>query len=207
MEKIKFKALTYDDVLLLPRYSDFTPKEASLRTNLTREISLNLPIISAAMDTVTESSMAIEIAKLGGIGVIHRNLDIKKQILEIKKVFYKTPHSMWRFYGYYGGLNTIGNLSTYGMYGDDSTFEVIPPWQNKLQAMAYEDAIWTRNSHYSYELKNNNLKYGGHEGLIKNGFYEYLILLNDKKYDLNKYSLNKICKNFKIYKLASDNTN
>ncbi len=60
---------------------------------------------------------------------------------------------------------------------------------------------------YKYELKNNNLKYGGHEGLIKNGFYEYLILLNDKKYDLNKYSLNKICKNFKIYKLASDNTN
>ena len=76
----------------------------------------------------------------------------------IKQVFYKTPHAMWRFYGYYGGMNSVGNLSTYGMFADDSTFEVIPPWQNKLQAMAYEDAIYTRNSHYSFELKNNNLK-------------------------------------------------
>jgi hypothetical protein len=78
--------------------------------------------------------------------------------IEIKKVYYKTPHAMWRFYGYYGGLNTVGNLSTYGMYADDSTWEVIPPWHNKLQAMAYEDAIYTRNSHYSYELKNNKLR-------------------------------------------------
>ena len=80
-----------------------------------------------------------------------------KRIL-IKRVFYKTPHSMWRFYGYYGGLNTVGNLSTYGMYADDSTFEVIPAWQNKMQAMAYEDAIYTRNSHYSYEIKNNKIR-------------------------------------------------
>ena len=76
----------------------------------------------------------------------------------IRRVFYKTPHAMWRFFGYYGGINAIGNLSTYGMYADDSTFEVIPPWQNKLQSMAYEDAIYTRNSHYSYEIKNNNLR-------------------------------------------------
>jgi hypothetical protein len=76
----------------------------------------------------------------------------------VRRVFYKTPHSMWRFFGYYGGINAIGNLSTYGMYADDSTFEVIPPWQNKLQSMAYEDAIYTRNSHYSYEIKNNNLR-------------------------------------------------
>jgi hypothetical protein len=76
----------------------------------------------------------------------------------IKEIFYKTPHAMWRFYGYYGGLNSVGNLSTYGMFADDSTFEVIPPWQNKLQAMAYEDAIYTRNSHYSYEIKNNKLR-------------------------------------------------
>jgi hypothetical protein len=78
--------------------------------------------------------------------------------VEVKKVYYKTPHAMWRFYGYYGGINTVGNLSTYGMYADDSTFEVIAPWHNKLQAMAYEDAIYTRNSHYSFELKNNRLR-------------------------------------------------
>ena len=72
-----------------------------------------------------------------------------------RKVFYKTPNSMWRFFGYYGGLNAIGNLSSYGQYADDSTFEVIPTWHNKLQAMAYETAIYTRNSHFSYEIKNN----------------------------------------------------
>jgi len=76
----------------------------------------------------------------------------------IRRVYYKTPHSMWRFYGYYGGLNAVGNLSTYGMYADDSTFEVVPVWQNKMQSMAYEDAIYTRNSHYSYEIKNNIIR-------------------------------------------------
>ena len=76
----------------------------------------------------------------------------------IKNVFYKTPHAMWRFYGYYGGLNVVGNLSNYGQWSDDSTFEVIPPWQNKMQATAFEDAIYTRNSHYSYEIKNNKLR-------------------------------------------------
>ncbi len=76
----------------------------------------------------------------------------------IRKVFYKTPHAMWRFYGYYGGLNTVGNLSYYGQYADDSTFEVIPVWQNKSQAMAFEDAIYTRISHFSYEIKDNKLR-------------------------------------------------
>ena len=76
----------------------------------------------------------------------------------IRKVFYKTPQAMWRFYGYYGGLNTVGNLSYYGQYADDSTFEVIPVWQNKSQAMAFEDAIYTRLSHFSYEIKNNKLR-------------------------------------------------
>ena len=76
----------------------------------------------------------------------------------IRKVFYKTPNAMWRFYGYYGGLNTVGNLSYYGQYSDDSTFELIPTWQNKSQAMAFEDAIYTRVSHFSYEIKNNMLR-------------------------------------------------
>jgi len=78
--------------------------------------------------------------------------------ITIRRVYYKTPHAMWRFYGYYGGLNSVGNLSTYGMYADDSTFEVIPPYQNKMQAMAYEDAIYTRNSHYSYQIRNNKIR-------------------------------------------------
>ena len=59
--------------------------------------------------------------------------------VKIHRVFYKTPGAMWRFYGYYGGLNVVGNLNYYGQYADDTTFEIIPAWQNKLQAMAYED--------------------------------------------------------------------
>ena len=78
--------------------------------------------------------------------------------ITIRKVYYKTPRSMWRFFAYYGGLNVIGNLSTYGQYADDSTFEVIPTWQNKLQATMYEDSLYTRISHYSYEVINNKLR-------------------------------------------------
>ena len=85
MDPIK-EALTYDDVLLAPKYSEILPSETKTETKLSNNLSLKIPIISSAMDTVTESSMAIQIAKLGGIGVIHRNLKIKNQILEIKKV-------------------------------------------------------------------------------------------------------------------------
>lgn len=76
----------------------------------------------------------------------------------ITKVYYKTPRAMWRFYGYYGGLNVIGNMNTYGQFSDDSTFEVVPTWQNKMQAMAYEDSIFTRTSLYSFEIINNKLR-------------------------------------------------
>jgi len=78
--------------------------------------------------------------------------------INITKVYYKTPQAMWRFYGYYGGINTVGNMASYGQYTDDSTFDIVPVWQNKAQAMAFEDAIYTRNSHYSYEIKNNKLR-------------------------------------------------
>ncbi len=78
--------------------------------------------------------------------------------VNIKKVYFKSPAASWNFYGYFGGLNVVGNLSTYGQYADDSTFEIIPAWQNKLQAMAYEDAIKTRISDWSYQLRNNKLR-------------------------------------------------
>ena len=83
---------------------------------------------------------------------------VKDKRLTIRKVFFKTPRAMWRFYGYYGGFSVVGNMRTYGQYADDSTFEIVPTWQNKLQAMAYEDALWTRVSHYSYEIKDNMLR-------------------------------------------------
>ena len=78
--------------------------------------------------------------------------------VQIKKVFYKSNHAMWRFFGYYGGVNTVGNLSNYGMYADDTTFELIPSWHNRLQAMTFEDNIYVRISHYSYEIKNNKIR-------------------------------------------------
>jgi len=84
--------------------------------------------------------------------------EIGDKRINITRVYYKTPHAMWRFYGYYGGINTVGNMASYGQWADDSTFEIIPTWQNKSQAMAFEDAIYTRNSHYSYEIKNNRLR-------------------------------------------------
>ena len=86
MEKLKHKALTFDDVLLLPRYSDFLPSEADISSNLTEKISLKTPLLSAAMDTVTESKMAISLAEAGGIGVIHKNNSIEKQAREVKFV-------------------------------------------------------------------------------------------------------------------------
>ena len=86
MDKLKHKALTFDDVLLLPRYSDFLPSEADISSNLTENITLKMPLLSAAMDTVTESKMAISLAEAGGIGVIHKNNSIEKQASEVKSV-------------------------------------------------------------------------------------------------------------------------
>ena len=80
------EGLTFDDILLVPGYSEVLPKDVELKSMFTRNISLNTPIISAAMDTVTESSLAIAIAQSGGIGVIHKNMSIAEQALEVRKV-------------------------------------------------------------------------------------------------------------------------
>jgi IMP dehydrogenase len=80
------KALTFDDVLLVPAYSDILPKDTSLKTRLTRNITLNIPLLSAAMDTVTEARLAIAMAQEGGIGIVHKNLTPKEQAREVAKV-------------------------------------------------------------------------------------------------------------------------
>ena len=84
--RILYDALTFDDVLLVPDYSDILPKDVNLSTRLTRNIQLNIPVVSAAMDTVTESRLAIAMAQLGGIGVIHKNMSIEDQCAEVLKV-------------------------------------------------------------------------------------------------------------------------
>ena len=78
--------------------------------------------------------------------------------IKIRQVYYLTPRQMWRFYGYYGGLNVVGDFHNYGQYADDSSFNVIPAWHNKLQAIAFEDHLYTRTSHYSYEIIDNKLR-------------------------------------------------
>lgn len=86
MEKIVGTGLTFDDVLLLPAYSEVLPDQVDLKTRLTPEIELNIPLLSAAMDTVTEARMAISMARAGGVGVIHKNMTIERQRLEVEKV-------------------------------------------------------------------------------------------------------------------------
>ena len=86
MLHLENQALTFDDVLLLPEYSEVLPKDVDLKTRLTKKIQLNIPLLSAAMDTVTESRMAIALSELGGMGIIHKNLSIEAQSGEVRKV-------------------------------------------------------------------------------------------------------------------------
>ncbi len=86
MEKVIGQALTFDDVLLLPDYSEVLPDSVDVSTQLTPEISLNIPLISAAMDTVTEARMAISMARHGGVGVVHKNISVREQVREVDKV-------------------------------------------------------------------------------------------------------------------------
>ena len=123
------------------------------------------PIYSASFDTVTDiqdydlQEIISAASTADANNPFYNKLGTyADQRVTVRKVYYKTPNAMWRFYGYYGGLNTVGNLSYYGQYSDDSTFELIPAWQNKAQAMAFEDSIYTRTSHFSYEIKNNMIR-------------------------------------------------
>tara|TARA_Y100000310_G_scaffold295155_1_gene326224 strand:+ start:453 stop:1706 length:1254 start_codon:yes stop_codon:yes gene_type:complete len=117
----------------------------------------NSTVYSASFDVVPGVQDYNLQTIIAGSGSSFEGLVDNKKIL-IKKVFYKTPRVMWRFFGYQGGLNVIGNLTSYGQYADDSTFQVVPVWENKLQAMAYEDALTTRTSQCSYELRDNKLR-------------------------------------------------
>ena len=86
MLRIVEEALTFDDVLLLPAYSKVLPRDVGLETRLTRDIRLNMPLLGAAMDTVTESRMAITLAQEGGIGIIHKNMSVEEQAAEVRNV-------------------------------------------------------------------------------------------------------------------------
>ena len=114
------------------------------------------PIYSASFDSVSEQQ-DYDLQAIVEADPAFSSLVGNKRI-KIRKVFYISPRQMWRFYGYYGGLNVTGDMHTYGQYADDSSFQVIPAWQNKAQAIAYEDHLYTRTSHFSYEIIDNKLK-------------------------------------------------
>jgi IMP dehydrogenase len=84
--RIVAQALTFDDVSLIPAYSNVLPRDVSLATRMARALKLNIPIISAAMDTVTESRLAIAMAQMGGLGIIHKNMSIEQQVAEVRMV-------------------------------------------------------------------------------------------------------------------------
>lgn len=137
--------------------SNWAGEEAGVGGNL-RHFSASIDIVPGRQEYDLQE--IISNASIAG-GVDWAGMVDNKKIT-IRRVYYKTPKAMWRFYGYYsgyyGGVNAIGNLSSYGQWADDSTFEIIPAWHNKLQAMAYEDNLWTRVSHFSYEIRNNRIK-------------------------------------------------
>ena len=116
------------------------------------------PLYSASFDVVNEQQDydLQSIVSSSQAGADWDGMGNKR--IKIRQVYYITPRQMWRFYGYYGGLNVVGDMHNYGQYADDSTFNVIPPWQNKLQAISYEDHLYTRTSHYSYEINDNKLR-------------------------------------------------
>src|SRR6201994_1609983 len=85
-QKFFGEGLTFDDVLLLPAFSEVLPREVDIRSKLTKELTLNIPMLSAAMDTVTEATLAIALAREGGMGILHKNMTIEKQVEQVRKV-------------------------------------------------------------------------------------------------------------------------
>lgn len=130
------------------------------------------PIYSASFDAVKKQQDydLQSVVSSSQAGMPWEGMDNKR--IKIRQIFYISPRQMWRFYGYYGGLNVVGDMHSYGQYADDSSFEVIPVWQNKLQAMQYEDNLYTRTSHYSYEIIDNKLRlFPSPDGVTQDKFW------------------------------------
>jgi len=148
--------------LMYPRFDYGYVRKVSEAISTETGIGGTLPIYSASFDSVPNQqdynlqNLISSSAATDTTSPFYGQVSNKR--VTIRKVFFKSPRAMWRFYGYYGGFSVVGNMRTYGQFADDSTFEIVPTWQNKLQAIAYEDALNTRISHYSYEIKDNNLR-------------------------------------------------
>ena len=142
--------------LKYPRYTFQYPRRVGDGYSHEANMGGTIPIYSASFNLV-EDQQDYDLQQIISTSTEFSGTVGDKRCI-IRKVFFKTPQAMWRFFGYYGGLNVVGNLLYYGQYTDDSSFELIPVWQNKMQAKAYEDHLWTRLSHYSYELQDSRLR-------------------------------------------------
>jgi hypothetical protein len=147
--------------LKYPKFSFETAFRVSDAFSTEATVGGNTPIYSASFDTVSDQQEYNLQSIVSAIDTGDSNSpfygEVGNKRVFIRQVYYVSPRQMWRFFGYYGGLNVTGDMSTYGQYADDSSFQVIPAWQNKIQAMQYEDHLYTRTSHYSYEIVDNTL--------------------------------------------------
>lgn len=148
--------------LKFPRFSYVAARRMGMAASTEAGYGGDIPIYSASFTTV-ENQQDYDLQDiLSSSSDLSSSLEYYQKVgnkrVNITKVFYKSPHAAWRFFGTYGGINTIGNLSSYGQWADDTTFEVVPVWQNKLQAINYQDSLRVRTSHFAYEIKNNKLR-------------------------------------------------
>jgi len=144
--------------LKFPRFQTQLPRNVQKGFAASVGIGGDVPVYSASINlTSSVQDYDLQASVDSYLTSIGKTDQVGKRAV-ITKVYYVTPRAMWRFFAYYGGINVIGNMTTYGMYTDDSTFEVVPTFQNKLQAMMYEDSLYTRVSHHSYEIIDNRLR-------------------------------------------------
>lgn len=153
--------------LKYPKMQFAYAKRASEYVSFMSNVGGTIPIYSASFD-VQENVQDYDLQAIissssdltASLGFYQK---VKNNRILVRKVFFVTPAATWRFFGIYGGLNVMGNLNnynlySYGQYSDQTTYEIVPCWENKSQAMAYKDAINTRCSHWSFELVNNKLR-------------------------------------------------
>ena len=149
---------TADVALKYPKFQFDYAYRAADKFSLEATVGGTEPYYSASFDRVSDQAEYDLQAIVSSSQASNDWNGMGNKRVKIRQVYYITPRQMWRFYGYYGGLNVVGDMHNYGQYADDSSFQVIPVWQNKLQAIQYEDHLYTRTSHYSYEISDNKLK-------------------------------------------------
>lgn len=151
-----------DVALKFPKFSFAMAKKIARTVATEYGLGGDTPIYSASFTTIDQQQDYDLQAIVSGSSALSSSVPFYQMVgdkrITVTRVYYKTPFATWRFYGYYGGVSLLGNASSYGQWKDDSTFEVIPVWQNKLQAINYQDSLRVRTSHYSFEIKNNKLR-------------------------------------------------